>query len=128
MSDLNLQQRFLYLFADYRQAIEDSQRHGDELITLRSANADLAAKLAEGQETSLKRERELADRSMRLLHGDRVFGPVSTSNPPPQADPAAQVQSPKDWQQQKEAEFRQALKARQAMLSSLNGPIPSPKN
>jgi len=120
---INLQQRFLYLFADYREAIESQQRVSDELIHLRSRLEEVQAELAQTRQDSLHRERELNDRLMRRQFGDRILLPPestpqaasSSSFPSQTSDPA---DNPLVWKQQQHAKFKEDV---EQYLQRLNG-------
>ena len=69
---LNLQQRFLMLFADYREAIAQVASAEDEARFYRSLAGDLQIRLDANQVDMVHREREIADRMMRMRHGERA--------------------------------------------------------
>ena len=115
---LNLQQRFLYLFADYREAIEAQQRLGDEVIALRARLEETQAELLEVRKDSIERERELNDRLMRLRFGDRLTAPAESLTSLERPPTTAQPDNPLQWKQQMNAKFQEDL---QKYASRLNG-------
>jgi hypothetical protein len=115
---LNLQRRFLLLFADYRDAVDGQQRAQDELLILRNDKAELQARLDKAIEGSLNREREWNERLMRRQFGDRIVEGVIDQ--PRQATKQSEPEeSPLQWQKRKWNEFQEAIRNKQIQL---NGP------
>lgn len=116
--NLNLQQRFLYLFADYRESLEAQQKLGDEVLQLRSRIDEVQQDLLETRRDSIQRERELNDRLMRLRFGDRIT--QSADTPLPEAKTPAILDdssNPSIWKRQMNAKFEQDVLAYQQKMN-----------
>ena len=104
---INLQQRFLLLFADYRDILERETRLGDEVVQLR-------AQIDEERRRYDKLAETMLDRSERIV--DKMLTP----SPRPQAEienPHTQMQLKNNVERQRGMEvFRQQLKAYEATL------------
>jgi len=121
---LNLQQRFLLLFADYRDAIEGQQRANDQILILRSQLEELRDKHEKVLAQSADAQKDLNERLMRRLFGDRVVDPSAAKF---HVEPAkAGEEDPVTWQKNKWKKFEEDLRKRQSL--TINGSESAPTN
>lgn len=104
---INLQQRFLLLFADYREVLTRETQQGDEIVQLR-------AQIEEERRRYDELAKAMLDRSERIV--DRVLTPAprptqETENPHNQMQLKANVE-----RDRKRAAFLEQLKAREVTL------------
>ena len=95
-------QKFLLLFADYREALDRVTKAEDEARFERGRADSLAEQLATAQKDSLERERVWADRMAvnrygprAVLTNEQIAQAALTQEPRKQANPATDV---REWQ------------------------------
>lgn len=113
---MNLQQRILLMFADYRDLLSREQKAAEEMVRLRSSYEALEQRFEQFQKDAIERERQLTD---RFLSGNvQVQAPRGHSSE--SAGQQAVTVGPagvKQWHIDKRNEFREALeKRRQALV------------
>lgn len=102
-------QKFLLLFADYREAITKTQRAEDEAQILRGRVEDLEKQLRETLVEMVRRAEEMTDRMMVLRYGQKsVLTPEQIASKLGESDirPARTPQAT----DRKQAAYDQALK------------------
>jgi hypothetical protein len=114
---INLQQRFLLLFADYRDAIERETQLGDEVVQLR-------AQIEEERRRYDKLAESMLDRSERIV--DKMLTPAPRPQPEATENPHTQMQLKNNIERQRKMEhFRQQLKDREAELRAAQSNRPN---
>ena len=123
MTLLNIQQRFLMMFADYRIAIDRAQRHDDEILHLRSVNEDLGLQLSRERADNLIRERSLNDRLMEMRFGRKAMSPDAPAVAgSPTLEQAEEQGSVRQWQRGKLQQFQNDVRAYQQKVSGSTAP------
>lgn len=112
---MNWQQRFLWMFADYRDMAERLQRAQDEILAMRGAKEAAEQRLADVKADALKREREITDRYMRMSMGQRAVDPNAATPEPQKSNPTEE--SPQDWKRRMWGQFHADLQQRQELLN-----------
>lgn len=110
--NLNLQQKFLLLFSDYRTTRDDVTRLGDEVVHLRAQLEDERKRFDELTERYVGREEKLNDRMLETRFGaprERREETVSSMIQP--ADP-------RKWAAHQRDQFRTQLLKRAQQLNS----------
>lgn len=110
---MNLQQKYLLLFSDFREQREECTRLGDEVVRLRAQLEEERSRFDALTDRYISREEKLNDRML----GER-FAPRPPAEPRPQIDP--NIQNPKQWVQQQKSKFAQQLAQRAADIASDN--------
>jgi hypothetical protein len=106
---MNLQKRFLFLFADYREALARAQRAEDEALQLRHSMEEIQGRIDALTKTSIDREREMTDRVMAMHYGQRVLKPHEAPTPVKRVE----TETPAEWSKRKWNEFLKAAKERE---------------
>lgn len=107
---MNLQQKFLLLFADYRAMRDDTVRLGDEVTLLRGQIEDERKRFDALLERFAAREERLNDRMIEARF------PVRPA-PAERQEMTTTPGSPKAWVKKHAAEFVEDLKRRQQTLN-----------
>lgn len=125
MTLLNLQKRFLLMFADYREAVERAQRHDDEILQLRSANDELKSQLAQERSDNLARERTLNDRLMEMRFGRKAMNPSAEPPPVPSVATPEELEQRTDVRQWQKSQWSKLEQDVRKFYGQVNNPPPA---
>lgn len=113
---MTLQERFLFLFSDYRELLSREQSANEEARRWQRLYEESQVSLKQAQESALERERDITDRMMGLRYGSRALNAEATPAGPQET---TDVMTLHLWKANKQKQFMQALDKRRAEL--LNG-------
>lgn len=111
---LNLQQRFLLFFSDYRTLRDENTHLGDEIVMLRGQLEEERRRYDELTGRYLERQDHLADKVLELSATPRVVSIRRDEN----ASSAPTQVNAKAWQESKKKEFLKKLEKRQQQLQN----------
>ena len=116
---MNLFQKFLLLFSDYRSLRDENIRLGDEVTTLRAKIEDERTRYDSLMDRFVSRETTLTDRFLEQSKPRVVINPERKTQDP------AEFANAQAWVAKKKADFAQQLQQR---ARALNGPEQSSVN
>jgi len=111
---MNLQQRILLMFADYRDLLSREQKASEEVLRLRGVCEGLEQRFEQFQKDAIERERQLSERFLSgqiQVNAPRTHVPASN-----QTDVPIVTAGVKQWHIDQRNEFRKALEARRIKL------------
>lgn len=109
---MNFQQRFLILFADYRDMRDANTRLGDEVVQLRAALDQERLRSDALTERYMSREEKLNDKMLEARFGSRRLEPAASAAPS-----KPDFQTPQSWVAKQRATFMDQLKQREQLLN-----------